>query len=90
MIITYNDATHTGLHATYHLQAMQPHTTFQLTQGTLPGGTHFSDLTVVAEKTVGNNKVASESAAGDSIDLVSLVGVAHGHGHGHAGADGLL
>jgi autotransporter passenger strand-loop-strand repeat protein len=85
LIITYNN----GLHATYHLRDMQPHTTFQLTQGE-EGGVHFSTLTVVAEKTVGNHKVAFESATGDSTDLVSLVGVAHGHGHGHAAADALL
>jgi autotransporter passenger strand-loop-strand repeat protein len=53
LIITYNDATHTGLHATYHLQAMQAHTTFSLNEHeTFPGGTNtFSTLTVV--KTVG-------------------------------------
>ena len=83
LIITYNN----DLHATYHLQAMQPHTTFALTQGTV-GMAHFSTLTVIAEKTVGNHKVA-ESVTGDSTDLVSLVGVGHGHGHGHAG-DALL
>jgi autotransporter passenger strand-loop-strand repeat protein len=76
LMITYNDATHTGLHATYHLQAMQPHTTFQLTQGTHPGGVHFSELTVIAEKTVGHS-----ASINDSTDLVSLVGVVHGHGH---------
>ena len=86
LIITYNDATHTGLHVTYHVPAMQPHTTFKLEQVTATQAT----LTVIAEKTVGNHKVASESAehTDDSTDLVSLVGVAHGHGH--AGADGLL
>jgi autotransporter passenger strand-loop-strand repeat protein len=87
LIITYNDATHTGLHATYHVQAMQPHTTFQLTQGE-QGGVHFSTLTVIAEKTAGNHTVAESASI--LTDLVSLVGVAHGHGHGHAGADALL
>jgi autotransporter passenger strand-loop-strand repeat protein len=78
LIITYNDATHTGLHATYHVPAMQPHTTFALTQGTV-GTNHSSTLTVIAEKTVGQHDAAFESAS--STDLVSLVGVAHGHGH---------
>jgi autotransporter passenger strand-loop-strand repeat protein len=50
LTITYNDASHTGLHATYHLTDLQPGTTFQLTQGMI-GGLHLSDLTVV--KTVG-------------------------------------
>lgn len=46
LIITYNN----DLQAIYHLQAMQPHTTFQLVQGTM-GQLHFSELIVV--KTVG-------------------------------------
>jgi autotransporter passenger strand-loop-strand repeat protein len=87
LLITYNDATHTGLQATYHLQAMQPNTTFQLTHDPQH---HSSLLTVIAQKTVGNHEAAFESAAGDSTDLVSLVGVGHGHGHGHGGADALL
>jgi autotransporter passenger strand-loop-strand repeat protein len=74
LIITYNDATHTGLHATYHLQAMQPHTTFQLTQGELPGGHHFSDLTVIAEKTVGQHKAALES---DSVHVAGTLVTDH-------------
>jgi autotransporter passenger strand-loop-strand repeat protein len=47
LTITYGN----NQHATYNLTDLQTNTTFQLTHGTGPGGSHFSDLIVV--KTVG-------------------------------------
>jgi autotransporter passenger strand-loop-strand repeat protein len=75
LIITYDDATQKGLQVTYHLQAMQPNTTFQLQQKELDAQHHFSMLTVIDEKTAA--WVAAESAL--LLDTVSLVGYAHGH-----------